>query len=62
MKKYIVVKRNLFRNQKFYKVSRKHDMWSVNKDEAYLYSFRKIVQGIVDKKNATLSDNWKEIL
>ena len=44
MKKYIVVKHNLMRKQKFYKRHRTADSWSVNRKDAYQYRFRFIAE------------------
>ena len=62
MKKYIVVKHNLMRNQKFYRRYKTVDSWSVNKEDAYKFLAKTSAVKIARKKTAAMSDNWKNII
>ena len=55
MKRYIVVKHNLMRDQKFYLMAPKEDCWTIHKPFAHKYLTRWAAQKIVDQKEGTLS-------
>lgn len=62
MKKYIVVKHNLLRKQKFYKRHKTADSWSVDKKQAYKYRFYWTAAKIVLAKTADLADCFNGII
>ena len=62
MKKYIVVKHNLMRNQKFYKRYKTVDSWSIDKGEAYKFLARTSAAKIARKKAATMPAGFKDII
>lgn len=62
MKKYIVVKHNLMRNQKFYKRHKTADSWTVNRNEAYQYRFRFAAEKIAKAKTATMSPSLRNFI
>lgn len=62
MKKYVVVKHNLMRNQKFYKIHKTKDSWSVDREQAHKYSAKWAAAKIVLAKTANLADCWKGII
>lgn len=62
MKKYIVVKTNRFRQQKFYKIDKAHDSWSIDKGKAHKYASRRKAEKIAAEKQAAQSAAWNGII
>lgn len=62
MKKYIVVKTNLMRNQRFYKRHKKEDSWSVNKEDAHKYASRRTAEKIAKAKASQMNACWRDII
>ena len=62
MKKCIVVKTNLLRNQKFYKIHKTQDSWSIDKAKAHRFASKRTAEKIAAAKNSQMSECWKLII
>ena len=62
MKKYIVVKHNIMRKQKFYKRHKSADSWSVDKNEAYKYKLRWSAEKIAKAKTFAMPISFKGVI
>lgn len=62
MKKYIVVKTNVLRKQKFYKIHKSADSWSIDKSQAHKFILRRTAEKIAKAKTSATADCWKDII
>lgn len=62
MKKYLVVKHNLMRNQKFYRRTKTLDSWTVDKEQAHKFATKRTAEKIAQRYTAGMNDCWKDII
>lgn len=62
MKKYIVVKTNLLRQQSFYKCHKTQDLWSLDKEKAHKYALKRTAEKIARAKSSQMNECWKHII